>query len=38
MDYNEDSGGVSFKDRHPDWRDDKLVKDFLVWSSECFGA
>jgi hypothetical protein len=38
LDYNEESGGVSFKDSLPDWRDYKLVKDFSKWAYESFGA
>lgn len=37
FDYNGNNGGASFKARHKDWRQYRMVGDFLKWGVESFG-
>jgi len=37
FDFNEDNGGISFRDRHDGWGQYNVVKDFTKWGVESFG-
>jgi hypothetical protein len=37
FDYNDKNGGTSFKARHPNWRQNKMMEDFAKWGAESFG-
>ncbi len=37
FDYNDQNGGMSFKARHKNWRQYKMLEDFSKWGAKSLG-